>query len=66
MNFFFSLPGIAGGHRNAEHGRRMKMEVEEKVSKLSITESKVIASCSYLDEKVQECSKRDRGSWEWT
>ena len=41
----------------------MRTEVEATGPKLSITEggnegkSKVIASCSYLEEKFQECSK---------
>ena len=45
--------------------KSIKREAEEKDFKLSITEggserkSKVIASCSYLEEKFQECSKRE-------
>ena len=54
------LAGIAGKVLKA-----MCMEVEEKGPKLSITErgeegdSKVVASCIYLEGKFQECSKRE-------
>ena len=45
--------------------KKCKEEVEEKGLKLSITEngkegkSKMIASCGYLEEKLQECSKEE-------
>ena len=45
--------------------QKCKEEVEEKRLKLSITEngkegkSKMIASCGYLVEKLQECSKEE-------
>ena len=44
--------------------RAMKRDVEGKAVKLSITEGgkeakcKVIASCSYVEEKLRECSKK--------
>ena len=47
----------------AEKVKSIGREVEEKGLKLSITEggkegkSKVIASCGYLEEKFQECTK---------
>ena len=45
--------------------KKCKEEVEEKGLKLSITgngkegKSKMIASCGYLEEKLQECSKEE-------
>ena len=58
----WELPGIAG-----KVVRSISREVEEKDFRLSITEggkegkSKVIASCSDLEEKLQECTKREGG-----
>ena len=37
----------------------MRREAEEKVLKMSIEKSKVIASCSCLEEKFQECGKSE-------
>ena len=53
------LPGIA-----EKVLKSTRLEVEENVLKLSITEGgkegthQVTASCSYLEEKLQECRKR--------
>ena len=52
--------------------RAMRREVEEKGLKVSVAEegkegnSKVIASCSYLEEKFQECRKREEVRVDWT
>ena len=60
------LPGIAEKVLTA-----MKREVEKKGLKLSITEggeeetSKVIASFSCLEEKFQECGKREEVGPHW-
>ena len=56
------------------HLKKLRMEVEQKGLKLSITEggnkgkSKVIASCKYLEEKFQKCSKKEGvlKHWAWT
>ena len=49
--------------------KKLKMEVEEKSKKLSITEggkegkSKATTSCKYLEEKFQKCSKKKELHW---
>ena len=48
-----------------KHLKKLRMEVQQKGLKLSITEggkegkSKAITSCKYLDQKFQECSKKE-------
>ena len=66
-----TVEGCCGRYQGAGRNRRKgadvdrKCDVEEKGLKLSITEgwqeerSKVLASCSYLEEKFQECSNKE-------
>ena len=55
--------GVGGNGVNVL--KKLKKEVEEKGFKLSITEggqegnSKVVASCKYLEEKLRDCSREE-------